>query len=451
MIDRYTRPAMGAIWTEQHKLDLWLKVEVAACEGWAALGVIPADDLAMIRTARYDLDEVARYFRETHHDMTAFLRSVQERLGAAGRWIHYGLTSSDVMDTALSLQLVEAADLLLTGLDRLEAVITSLAVAHWRTPQIGRTHGVHAEPTSFGLKLAVWIDEVRRGRDRLHAARGRVAVGKLSGAVGTHALVPPEVEEYACAALGLAPAAASTQVLQRDRHAEYVLVLALIAASLEKIATELRSLQRTEVREAEEPFDEGQTGSSAMPHKRNPELAERITGLARVIRGHAVTALENVALWHERDISHSSTERIILPDSTILLDYMLDVLAGVLERLSVYPERMRENIDLTRGLIYSQRVLLALVERGLSRQAAYAIVQRHAMRAWRTREHYRDLLAADPEVTAVIPPEELGALFDPSYYLRYADVPFRRLGIPLAESNEVASAPRLSTPGGRDP
>ncbi|MCS6802077.1 MAG: adenylosuccinate lyase [Chloroflexota bacterium] len=434
MIERYTRPVMGAIWTERHKLDLWLKVEIAACEGWAALGVIPPDDLAVIRSATYDLDDVARYFRETHHDMTAFLRSVQERLGAAGRWIHYGLTSSDVMDTALSLQLMEAMDLLLSGVDRLEQAITALAVAHWRTPQIGRTHGVHAEPMSFGLKLAVWIDEVRRGRERLRAARSRIAVGKLSGAVGSHALVPPEVEEIACASLGLTPAAASTQVLQRDRHAEYVLALALLAASLEKFATELRALQRTEVLETEEPFEEGQTGSSAMPHKRNPELAERITGLARVVRGHAVTALENVALWHERDISHSSTERIILPDSSILLDYMLDLLAGILERLQVYPDRMRENIDLTRGLVYSQRVLLALVERGLTRQEAYAIVQRHAMRAWRTRENYRDLLAADPAVTAVLSPEELDALFDPTYYLRYADVPFRRLGIPLDEA-----------------
>ncbi|GIW06756.1 MAG: adenylosuccinate lyase [Dehalococcoidia bacterium] len=437
MIERYTRPVMGKIWTERHKLDLWLKVEIAASEGWAAIGVVPEADLAVIRTATYDADDVARYFKETHHDMTAFLRSVQERLGAPGRWIHYGLTSSDVMDTALSLQLVEAADILLAGVDRLERAITKLAVEHRRTPQIGRTHGVHAEPTSFGLKLAVWIDEVRRGRERLRAARSRVAVGKLSGAVGTHALVPPEVEEIACAALGLTPAAASTQVLQRDRHAEFVLAIALLAASLEKFATELRSLQRTEVLEAEEPFDDGQTGSSSMPHKRNPELAERITGLARVIRGHAVTALENVALWHERDISHSSTERIILPDSTILLDYMLDLLAGILERLLVYPDRMLENINLTRGLVFSQRVLLALVERGLTRQAAYKIVQRHAMRGWRTREDYQALLAADPEVTAVLSPDELAALFDPSFYLRYADVPFRRLGIAVDEPAPV--------------
>jgi adenylosuccinate lyase len=437
MIERYTRPAMGQLWTEQHKLDLWLKVEIAACEGWAAIGVIPPEDLAVIRTARYDLAEVAQYFRETHHDMTAFLRSVQQHLGPPGRWIHYGLTSSDVIDTALSLQLVEALDLLLQGAERLEQAITRLALAHRRTPQVGRTHGVHAEPTSFGMKLAVWIDEVRRGQARLRAARERIAVGKFSGAVGTHALVPPEVEEYACAALGLAPAAATTQVLQRDRHAEYVMALALLAASLEKFATELRSLQRTELLEVEEPFEEGQTGSSSMPHKRNPELSERITGLARVIRGHVVTALENVALWHERDISHSSTERIILPDSSILLDYMLDLLATILERLQVYPERMAENLDRTRGLIYSQRVLLALVERGLSRQAAYAIVQRHAMRAWKTREDYRTLLEADPEVRAVLSPAELAALFDPQYYLRYADVPFRRLGIALDEPAAV--------------
>ncbi|MFN8535786.1 MAG: adenylosuccinate lyase [Dehalococcoidia bacterium] len=437
MIDRYTRPILGTIWTERNKLDLWLKVEIAASEGWAAIGVVPAEDLAVIQTAAYDFDDVARYFRETHHDMTAFLKSVQERLGAPGRWIHYGLTSSDVMDTALSLQMVEAAEVLLAGIDRLEWAITRLAVQHRRTPQIGRTHGVHAEPTSFGLKLAVWIDEVRRGKARLQAARERIAVGKFSGAVGTHALVPPEVEERACAALGLQPAAASTQIIQRDRHAEYVMAIALMAASLEKFATELRALQRTEVLEAEEPFDEGQTGSSSMPHKRNPELGERITGLARVIRGHAVTALENVALWHERDISHSSTERIILPDSTILLDYMLDLMSGILERLQVYPDRMLENINLTRGLVFSQRVLLALVERGLSRQAAYTIVQRHAMRGWRTREDYRSLLAADPDVTAVLRPDELTGLFDPSHYLRYADVPFKRLGIVIDEPARV--------------
>lgn len=434
MIERYTRPEMGAIWTEAHKLDLWLKVEIASCEGWAGEGVVPPEDLAAIRTATYNLDDVNRYLIETHHDMTAFLKSVQERLGAKGRWIHYGLTSSDVMDTALSLQLVDAAAILQRDIDRLEKAITALAVRYRRTPAVGRTHGVHAEPTSFGLKLAVWIDEVRRGRDRLTAATERIRVGKFSGAVGTHALVPPKVEEHACASLGLQPAPASTQIIQRDRHAEFVCTLAIIAASLEKFATELRALQRTEVLEVEEPFDPGQTGSSSMPHKRNPELGERITGLARVIRGHAVTALENVALWHERDISHSSTERIILPDSTILLDYMLNLLSGIMERLNVYPDRMLENLNATHGLIYSQRVLLALVQAGLTRQAAYAIVQRHAMQGWKTRTDYQSLLAADPDVTAVLSTNELAALFDPMPYLTYADTPFERLGIPLDES-----------------
>ena len=429
MIDRYTCPEMGAIWTDQHKFDLWLKVEIGSCEGWAQQGVIPEEDMVAIRTATYDLDSLHRHLARTHHDVTAFLSSIQERLGTPSRWIHYGLTSSDVWDTATSLQLVESADILFVGIDRLENAVTELALKYKMTPAVGRTHGVHAEPTSFGFKISLWIDEVRRMRTRLQQAREQMAFGKLSGAVGTHANVPPAVEEFACAQLGLQTAPVSTQIIQRDRHAHFITTLAIIAASMEKFATELRSLQRTEILEVEEPFDEGQTGSSSMPHKKNPELGERICGLARVLRGHAVTALENVALWHERDISHSSTERIILPDACILLDYMLHILSGVLERLVVHPDRMQRNLDLTQGLVYSQRVLLALIEHGLSRQAAYEIVQSNAMKAWKEEIPFHGLLAADSRVTTVLTEQELADQFKTEFFLRYVDTTFDRLGL----------------------
>jgi adenylosuccinate lyase len=421
---------MASLWTDDAKFSRWLDVEIAACEAWAEVGVIPAEAAATIRRdARFDLDKVNEYLAITHHDVTAFLRSVADSLGEEGRYVHFGLTSSDVWDTATALQLRDAANLLLDGVDRLTAILERQARAHRDTLCVGRTHGVHAEPTTFGLKIAVWVDEMRRNRERLVQARDIVAVGALSGTVGTHASFPADVEELVCRRLGLGVEAAGTQVIQRDRHAQFVTTLALIGASLEKFATEIRALQKTEVREAEEPFDEGQTGSSAMPHKRNPEKCERITGLARVLRGYAVTAMENVALWHERDISHSSTERIIFPDACLVLDYALDLFAGIMDRLIVYPENMRENLERSFGLVFSQRVLLALIESGMSRQAAYAIVQRNAMEAWRTREQFLDLLLRDPEVTSRLNEAELTALFDYGYYLRNIGATFERLGL----------------------
>ncbi|WP_322818697.1 adenylosuccinate lyase [Tepidiforma sp.] len=430
MIPRYSRPEMAAIWTDEAKYRRWLDVEVAACEAWAELGVIPREAAEKIRRdASFDLGKIDEYLAITHHDVTAFLRSVADSLGEEGRYVHYGLTSSDVWDTATALQLRDASDILLADIDALLVVLERQARAHRDTLCVGRTHGVHAEPTTFGLKLAVWVDEMRRNRARLVAAREMVAVGAISGTVGTHASVPPRVEELVCEKLGLGIEAASTQVIQRDRHAQFVTTLALIGASLEKFATEIRALQKTEVREAEEPFDEGQTGSSAMPHKRNPELCERITGLARVLRGYAVTAMENVALWHERDISHSSTERIVLPDATLVLDYMLDLFTRVMSRLRVYPENMRENLDRSYGLVFSQRVLLALIEAGLSRQEAYTIVQRNAMRAWNERVPFLDLLLADPDVTSRISEAELRGLFDYGFYLKHIGATFERLGL----------------------
>jgi adenylosuccinate lyase len=429
MIERYTRPEMGGVWTEAHKLESWWRVELAACEAWAREGVVPADDLERLRQARFSLADVDRYQRETHHDVTAFLRSLADSLGTESRFIHLGLTSSDVIDTALSLQLLEAHAILQRGVERLTKALGDQALKYRHTLQAGRTHGVHAEPITFGLKLALWYDEMRRNARRLAAVRETIAVGKISGAVGTHATVPPSVEDDVCRQLGLAAAPVSNQVLQRDRHAEFVQCLALIAASLEKFATEIRALQKTEVREVEEPFVAGQTGSSAMPHKRNPEKCERVCGLARVIRGYATTALENVALWHERDISHSSAERIIVPDACILLDYVLDLFAGIIENLLVYPERMLGNLEITHGLLFSQRVLLALIEKGLQREQAYGIVQRNAMECWRTGRPFRDLLEADPEAAARLSASDLDSLFDYEYYLRHVDVAFERIGL----------------------
>ena len=420
---------MGAIWTEAHKLACWWRVELAACEAWAELGVISRDEIAKLRQARFVVDDVARYQVETHHDMTAFLRSLADSLGPESRFIHLGMTSSDVMDTALSLQMIDAHAILAAGVERLKAALGKQALAYKDTLQAGRTHGVHAEPMSFGLKLALWYDEMRRNAARLEAARATTAVGKISGAVGTHATVPPEVEDSVCARLGLAVAPVSNQVIQRDRHAEFMSTLALIAASLDKFATEIRALQKTEIREVEEPFAAGQTGSSAMPHKRNPEKCERVSGLARVIRGYATTALENVALWHERDISHSSAERIIIPDACILLDYMLDMFSNIIENLLVYPDRMRENLDLTGGLLFSQRVLLALIEKGLKREDAYKLVQRNSMESWRTRTPFRTLLEADTDVTAVLGAGDFDGLFDYNYYLRNIDSAFVRTGL----------------------
>jgi len=430
MIERYTRPAMGRVWTDEAKYAAWLRVELAVCEAHARRGRIPADALARIRAGcRVDVARIAAILARVKHEMIALLTSLEEQLGEDSRFVHVGLTSNDVWDTALALQLCEASDLLVAGQTRLREALRALALRHKDTVIVGRTHGVHAEPTTFGLKVAVWFTEAQRNLERLQRARAAVAVGKLSGAVGTFAHVEPEVEEEVCRELGLVPAPVSTQIVQRDRHAEFCALLAVVAASLEKIALEVRGLQRTEVLEAQEPFAEGQKGSSAMPHKRNPELAERVCGLARLVRTNALAALENVALWHERDISHSSVERVILPDSTILLDYLLDMTAFVIEGLEVDPARMAENLERSHGLVYSQRVLLRLTDAGLPRQVAYEIVQRNAMRAWRERRPFLDLLAADPEVTARLPVDELRACFDPAWYLRSVDAIFRRAGL----------------------
>lgn len=429
MIERYTRPEMGRIWSERHKIDLWLRVEIAVAEAWAKRGVVPEEAMVKIRKATCDLERMKEIERETDHDVIAFLRATGETVGDAARFIHLGLTSSDVIDTALALQTVEAIDHLLAGLDRLIEAVGRQAVKHRDTLMIGRTHGIHAEPITFGFKLAVWYDELRRNRARLEAAREDIRVGKISGAVGTHANVPPDVEEDVCALLGLKPAPVSTQIIQRDRHAHVISTLAILASSLDKFATEIRHLQRTEVGELEEPFDPGNMGSSAMPHKRNPHESERISGLARLVRGYAVTALENIALWHERDISNSSAERVIFPDAFILLDYMVALMAEIVEGWVVYPERMRRNLEATYGAIYSQRVLLALVEAGMDRQEAYRIVQRAGHTAWDTGTHMRDLLLQDEEVRARLTPEQIEAIFDPSYHTAHIDETFRRLGL----------------------
>jgi adenylosuccinate lyase len=420
---------MEHIWSDENKLDKWLQVEVAVCEAWAHRGVIPQEDMARIRGAGYDLSRWADYEREMHHDLNSFLRSVADSLGSESRFVHMGLTSSDVVDTGLALQLVEATEVLEEGVRTLMDAIAARAREHKGTLCMGRSHGVHAEPTSFGLKLAGWYDEMRRHSHRLTHAKEQIAVGKISGPVGSHATVPPDVEDDVCGSLGLLAEPVSTQVVGRDRHALFVSTLAMIASSLEKFATEIRHLQRTEVLEAEEPFSEGQTGSSAMPHKRNPEKCERICGLARLFRGYATSAMENVALWHERDISHSSVERVILPDSTILLDYMLDLFAFIVRGLLVYPARMKENVEASYGLAFSQRVLLALIERGMLRQDAYKVVQRNAMRAWQERTPFLDLLSDDPDITNLISRDDLVALFDYEFYLKHVDDSFRRLGL----------------------
>ena len=430
MIPRYSRPEMTAIWTDEHKFQRWLDVEIAVVHAWAEAGAVPRADAERIaQHARIDVADVMRYIEETHHDMTAFLRSVADSLGEESRWVHYGLTSQDVWDTATSLQLVAAADVLLSQLDALRRVVSERALEHKDTICVGRTHGVHAEPTTFGLKLAVWVDEISRHEQRLRLARKHVAVGQMSGPVGTHATVPPTVEEDACRRLELEVAPVTTQVIQRDRHAHYLAVLAGVGASLEKFATEVRGLQRTEILEVEEPFAEGQTGSSSMPHKRNPELCERVCGLARTLRGYATTGLENVALWHERDISHSSAERIVLPDATGLLSYMLHIFTGVIEGLVVHPDRMQRNLEQTQGLIFSQKVLLALIDAGLTREQAYAIVQRHSTVAWQQERPFRGLLEGDPEVTARLDRAKLDAVFDARAYLEHVDESFRRIGL----------------------
>ncbi|HCY9072341.1 TPA: adenylosuccinate lyase [Listeria monocytogenes] len=430
MLERYTRKEMGNIWTEQNRYQAWLEVEILACEAWAELGDIPKEDVAKIRAnAKFDVDRIHEIELETRHDVVAFTRSVSESLGAERKWVHYGLTSTDVVDTANSYLLKQANEILRKDLENFIAIIGEKAKEHKYTVTMGRTHGVHAEPTTFGLKLALWYEEMKRNLERFNFAADGVEFGKISGAVGTYANIDPFVEAYVCEKLGTTPAPISTQTLQRDRHAEYLATLALIATSVEKFAVEVRALQKSEVREVEEFFAKGQKGSSAMPHKRNPIGSENVTGLARVIRGHMVTAYENVPLWHERDISHSSAERIILPDSTILLDYILNRFGNIVKNLTVFPENMKRNMDRTLGLIYSQRVLLALIDKGLAREAAYDVVQPKAMEAWEKQVPFRELVEQDATITENLSAEEIADCFDYNYHLKNVDLIFDRLGL----------------------
>ncbi|EJH4944519.1 adenylosuccinate lyase [Listeria monocytogenes] len=430
MLERYTRKEMGNIWTEQNRYQAWLEVEILACEAWAELGDIPKEDVAKIRAnAKFDVDRIHEIELETRHDVVAFTRSVSESLGAERKWVHYGLTSTDVVDTANSYLLKQANEILRKDLENFIAIIGEKAKEHKYTVTMGRTHGVHAEPTTFGLKLALWYEEMKRNLERFNFAADGVEFGKISGAVGTYANIDPFVEAYVCEKLGTTPAPISTQTLQRDRHAEYLATLALIATSVEKFAVEVRALQKSEVREVEEFFAKGQKGSSAMPHKRNPIGSENVTGLARVIRGHMVTAYENVPLWHERDISHSSAERIILPDSIILLDYILNRFGNIVKNLTVFPENMKRNMDRTLGLIYSQRVLLALIDKGLAREAAYDVVQPRAMEAWEKQVPFRELVEQDATITENLSAEEIADCFDYNYHLKNVDLIFDRLGL----------------------
>ena len=428
MIPRYQRPQMAVLWTDDAKWERWLAVEIAVVNAWADEGVVPRGDAELIAAnASFDTAKIDEYQIAIHHDTHAFLKSVADSLGPESRWVHHGLTTNDVWDTASALQMRDAAALLEDDLAALHDAVLEQAIKHKHAVCIGRTHGIHAEPTTFGLKLASWVDELRRHQRRLADAKAEIAVGKISGAVGTHATVPPWVEERVCKELGLGVEAISTQVVQRDRHAHFIAVLAGIAASLERFATEIRHLQRTEVGEAQEPFAEGQAGSSAMPHKKNPEKCERVCGLARTIRANAMTAFENVALWHERDISHSSAERVLIPDACQALDYILDLFTWVMRGLVVDEERMRRNIDASHGLVYSQRVLLALTEAGMDREQAYRKVQKHALEAWDTQTPFRPKIESDPEIAAHLKPDQIDGLFDPSYFVQHVEASFERL------------------------
>ncbi|MBU3699997.1 MAG: adenylosuccinate lyase [Candidatus Kapabacteria bacterium] len=430
MIERYTRPDMGAIWSDENKYRIWLEIEILACEAQAELGVIPKDAVAEIRAkASFDVARILEIEQTTKHDVIAFTTNVAEYVGPASRFVHMGMTSSDVLDTCLAVQLKQAGVLILEDLRNLQSILHRRAIEFKNTVCIGRSHGIHAEPTTFGLKLALWHEECRRSITRMEHALSTISVGMISGAVGTFEHLSPKVEEYVCQKLGLEPAPVSTQVIQRDRHAEYMTALALVGAFLEKVATEIRHLQRTEVLEAEEYFSPGQKGSSAMPHKRNPIVSERICGLARLLRSNAMAALENNALWHERDISHSSVERVICPDSTITLDYMLHLATDLIDRLVVYPDNMMRNLELTSGLPYSQSVMLALVRRGITREDAYRMVQRNAMRTWQTRLPLRQTLSEDDELMQHISAAELDEIFDPSRMLKNVDTIFRRCGL----------------------
>jgi adenylosuccinate lyase len=428
VIPRYTRPEMASIWEPENRFRIWLEIELAACEAWNRLGRIPDDALSVIRDrAGFELGRIEEIEREVKHDVIAFLTSVAEKVGPESRFIHMGMTSSDVLDTAFGVQLVQAADLILEGIEKVRKTVRNRAIENRNTVIMGRSHGIHAEPTTFGLKMALWYEELGRAGDRILRSRNQVAVGKLSGAVGTYSNIPPELEEYVCKKMGLVPEKVSTQVIQRDRHADYMASVALAASSIEKFAVEIRHLQRTEVSEAREPFSKGQKGSSAMPHKRNPVLSENLTGLARIIRGYCLTALENIPLWHERDISHSSAERVIFPDGTILLDFMLNRFAGVMEGLEVDPERMRANMELSGGTTFSQSLLLALVDAGMTREEAYAVVQRNAHRAVDLNRYFSDLVREDPDVTGRLGPSDLESVFDPASLLKNSDVIFNRV------------------------
>jgi adenylosuccinate lyase len=421
---------MGRIWDEHNKFQIWLDIEILACEAQAENGVIPREAVEVIRAkASFDVARIEEIEREVKHDVIAFLTNVGEHVGPEARYIHLGMTSSDVLDTCLAVQMKQAGELLLGGMGKLADVLARRAREFKNTLMVGRTHGIHAEPTTFGLKLALWFDEMRRNIDRLRSAVDRISVGQISGAVGTYEHLSPAVEEYVCARLGLSPAPVSTQILQRDRHAEYMTMLALAGSSLEKIATEIRHLQRTEVLEAEEYFAKGQKGSSAMPHKRNPITCERIVGLSRVLRGNAVAAMENVSLWHERDITHSSVERIIVPDSCMLLDYMIALTTDVIDRLIVYPDTMLNNLDRTHGLIFSQSVLLALTKKGMRREEAYRIVQAAAMEVWQSGRNFRDVLTGVQEVASALTEEEMGELFSLEKSIRNVDYIFSRVGL----------------------
>lgn len=430
MIERYTRPEMGAIWTEENKFKAWLEVEILACEAWAELGDIPREDVEKIRAnASFNIDRIYEIEQETRHDVVAFTRAVSETLGEERKWVHYGLTSTDVVDTALSYLIKQANDILRKDIARFIEVIKKRALEHKYTVMMGRTHGVHAEPTTFGLKLALWYQEMLRNQERFEAAAQQIEFGKMSGAVGTYANIDPKVEAYVCENLGLQAAPISTQTLQRDRHAQYMSTLALIATSIEKFATEIRGLQKSEQREVEEAFGKGQKGSSAMPHKRNPIGSENMTGMARVIRGYMLTAYENVSLWHERDISHSSAERVIIPDATIALNYMLNRFANIVENLTVFPENMKRNMGRTFGLIYSQRILLALIDKGLTREEAYDTVQPLTARAWDEQTQFRPLVEANEVITSKLSPAEIEDCFDYNYHIARVDEIFERCGL----------------------
>lgn len=430
MIERYTREEMGQIWSDENRYRAWLEVELLACEAWSELGVIPKEDVKKLReNASFDIKRILEIEEETKHDVVAFTRAVSETLGDEKKWVHYGLTSTDVVDTALSYLIKQANEIIRNDIVNFIDILANKAKEHKYTIMMGRTHGVHAEPTTFGLKLALWYEEMKRNLKRFDEASEAIAYGKLSGAVGTYANIDPFIEKYVCEKLGLKPAPISTQTLQRDRHAQYMATLALIATSIEKMAVEIRGLQKSETREVEEFFAKGQKGSSAMPHKRNPIGSENMTGMARVIRGFMMTAYENVPLWHERDISHSSAERIIIPDATIALNYMLNRFSKIVENLVVYEENMKKNMDRTFGLIYSQRVLLALIDKGFAREKAYDTVQPLAMQAWEEQVSFPDLVKQHEEIKVTLTKEELEDCFDPKYHLKNVDYIFNRLGL----------------------